>query len=331
MYGEGVRLLCPAGVVESPVSVSITLEHPSKYYGLLVQKDLEKDVIFGAPAINLRPDGFFFKKPVTLITKFDIQSWKFSDVLILHGKEAGLRKTTWKDITHSAKTDEASQEVIIELNHFSRIVVFLRKTRIRAKDFVSRLNLHAFHYTLLVLRRGGSLSEKVLNEVEDELALLFVSEDVYHEQFYKLNKNSALVQLEKDQFVKLHVTRSETPERRRISNNENLKVDIHVGEDYKLVDGQQESTQFSVQASIWWNVGKVVRLSLKSKKDVRSLCGAIAVQGEYGHISTWHFTEQGNYKLACIISIIHMLLSMKYEDVVFDCFDRYFAVNRVGQ
>ena len=309
MYGEGVRLLCPAGVVESPVSVSITLEHPSKYYGLLVQKDLEKDVIFGAPAINLRPDGFFFKKPVTLITKFDIQGWKFSDVLILHGKEAGLRKTTWKDITHSAKTDEASQEVIVELNHFSRIVVFLRKTRIRAKDFVSRLNLRAFHYTLLVLRRGGSLSEKVLNEVEDELALLFVSEDVYHEQFYKLNKNSALVQLEKDQFVKLHVTRSETPERRRISNNENLKVDIHVGEDYKLVDGQQESTQFRVQASIWWNAGKVVRLSLKSKKDVRSLCGAITVQGECGHISTWHFSEEG--KLACK-SIIHMLLLMKY-------------------
>ena len=137
------------------------------------------------------------------------------------------------------------------------------------------------------------MSEKVRNEVEDELALLFVSEDVYHEQFYKLQKNSALVQLEKDQFVKLHVTRSETLERRRISNNENLKVDIHVGEDYKLVDTQQQSRQFSVQASIWWKVGKVVRLSLKSKRDVRSLCGAITVQGEYGHISTWHFSEEG--------------------------------------
>lgn len=255
MYGEGVRLRCPAGAVENPVSFSITLEHPSKYYGLLVQKDLEKDVLFGAPTINLRPDGFIFKKPVTLITKFEIQSWKFSDVLILHGKEAGLGKITWEDITHSAKTDEASQEVIIELNHFSRIVVLLRKTRIRARDFVSRLNLHAFHYRLLVLRRGGSLSEKVRNEVEDELALLFVSEDVYHEPFYKLQTNSALVQLEKDQFVKLHVTRSETLERRRISNNENLKVDIHVGEDYKLVDVQQESTQFSVQASLLWNAG----------------------------------------------------------------------------
>ena len=309
MYGEGVRLRCPAGAVENPVSFSITLEHPSKYYGLLVQKDLEKDVLFGAPTINLRPDGFIFKKPVTLITKFEIQSWKFSDVLILHGKEAGLGKITWEDITHSAKTDEASQEVIIELNHFSRIVVLLRKTRIRAIDFASRLNLHAFHYRLLVLRRCSSLSEKVLNEVEDELALLFVSEDVYHEQFYKLQKNSALVQLEKDEFVKLHVTRSETLERRRISNNENLKVDIHVGEDYKLVDGQQESTQFRVQASIWWNAGKVVRLSLKSKKDVRSLCGAITVQGEYGHISTWHFSEEG--KLACK-SVIHMLLLMKY-------------------
>ena len=313
MYGEGVRLRCPAGAVESPVSFSITLENPSKYYGLLVQKDLEKDVMFGAPTINLRPDGFIFKKPVTLITKFEIQGWKFSDVLILHGKEACLGKITWEDITHSAKTDEASQEVIIELNHFSRIVVLLRKTRIRAKDFVSRLNLRAFHYRLLVLRRGGSLSdhEKVRNEVEDELALLFVSEDVYHEPFYKLQTNSALVQLEKDQFVKLHVTRSETLERRRISNNENLKVDIHVGEDYKLVDVQQESTQFSVQASLLWNAGKVVRLSVKSKKDVRSLCGAITVRGEYGHSSTWHFSEEGDYKLACI-RIIHMLLLMKY-------------------
>ena len=309
MYGEGVRLVCPSGAVETPVSVSITLEHPFKYYGLLVQKDLEKDVMFGAPIINLRPNGCFFKKPVTLITKFEIQGWKFSDVLILHGIEAGLGKITWEDITHSAKTDEASQEVIIELNHFSRIAVLKRRTRIRFKDFVSRLNLHAFHYKLLVLRRGGSLSEKVGNEVEDELALLFVSEDVYHEQFYKLQKNSALVQLEKDEFVKLHVTRSETLERRRISNNENLKVDIHVGEDYKLVDGQQESTQIRVQASIWWNAGKVVRLSLKSKKDVRSLCGAITVQGEYGHISTWHFSEEG--KLACK-SVIHMSLLMKY-------------------
>lgn len=293
MYGEDVRLVCPAGAVEIPVSVSITLEHPFKYYGLLVQKDLEKDVMLGAPIINLRPNGCFFKKPVTLITKFEIQGWKFSDVLILHGTEAGLGKITWEDITHSAKSDEASQELIIELNHFSRIVVLLRKTRIRAIDFASRLNLHAFHYRLLVLRRGSSLSEKVRNEVEDELALLFVSEDVYHEQFYKLQKNSALVQLEKDQFVKLHVTRSETLERRRISNNENLKVDIHVGEDYKLVDSQQQSRQFSVQASIWWKVGKVVRLSLKSKRDVRSLCGAITVQGEYGHISTWHFSEEG--------------------------------------
>ena len=294
MYGEGVRLVCPSGAVETPVSVSITLEHPFKYYGLLVQKDLEKDVMFGAPIINLRPNGCFFKKPVTLITKFEIQGWKFSDVLILHGTEAGLGKITWEDITHSAKTDEASQEVIIELNHFSRIAVLKRRTRIRLKDFVSRLNLHAFHYRLLVLRRGGSLSEKVRNEVEDELALLFVSEDVYHEQFYKLQKNSALVQLEKDQFVKLHVTRSETLERRRrISNNENLTVDIQVGEDYKLVDSHQESRQFSVQASIWWNAGKVVRLSLKSKRDVRSLCGAITVQGEYGHISTWHFSEKG--------------------------------------
>ena len=314
MNGKGIRLVCPVGAVERPVSVSMTLEDPFKYYGFLFQKDLEKDVVFGAPTIILRPNGYFFKKPVTLMTKFNIQDLNCSDVLVLHGTEAGVGKITWEDVTHSAKIDEISQELTIELRHFSRIVVLLRKTRIRAKDFVSRINLLAFHYRLLVLlRKSDCLSEKVLNEADGELALIFVSEDVYHEQFYKLQNSSALVQLEKDQFVKLHVSRSETQGRRRISNNENLKVDVHVGEDYKLADGQQESRKVTVQASAWWNGGKVVSLSLKSKREVRSLCGTITVQGENGHTSTWHFSEEG--ELGCF-SIIFILLIMKYYVIV---------------
>ena len=113
-----------------------------------------------------------------------------------------------------------------------------------------------------------------------------------------------MVQLEKDQFVKLHVSCSHSKEKKHIYNTEKLCVKIHLGEDYKLVDGRQESIEFSVQSSVWWNAGEVVRLPLKANQDVRSLCGTITVQGEYGHISTWHFSEEGEFvRMIFILSV----------------------------
>ena len=184
--GEGVRLVYPPGAVESPLNVNITFEDPSKYDGFLFRKGFQNVVTFGSPMINLQPNGYFFKKPVRLTTKFAIQDVKCSDVLALHGTDAGVGKIIWEDVTKNTQIDEKKQEVTIDVEHFSRIAVLLRWYWIRAEDILSRFNLLAFHYTLLVmLKKTCSLSKKVDNEFDEELALLFVSQDVYHEQFYK--------------------------------------------------------------------------------------------------------------------------------------------------
>ena len=309
--GENVKLVCPPGAVDNPVSVGIKLEDPSTYYGLLIRKDLERDVMFGAPIINLQPNGYFFKKPVTLTTKFEMKDFKCDDVLILHGTEASDGKITWQDITRNSQIDVTTQEVTIELEHFSPIVVLLRWTWIRGLDIVSRLNVLAFNYTLsMLLKKNSTLS------VQDELALLFVSQDVYHEEFYHEQESSALVKLTKEQFTKLHVSTIGTQEEKRIYNNETLRVNIHLKDDYKLaestidiplendfelVDSQNGSIRFDVQSNIWWNAGRVIRLRLQKNRHVGRLCGTISVNGENGHTRECHFSEEGELiTIACL-------------------------------
>ena len=157
--GEGVRLVYPPGAVESPLNVNITFEDPSKYDGFLFRKGFQNVVTFGSPMINLQPNGYFFKKPVTLTTKFAVQDVKCSDVLALHGTDAGDGKIIWEDVTKNTQIDEENQEVTIDVEHFSRMAVLLRWYWIRAEDILSRFNLLAFHYTLLVmLKKSCSLS-----------------------------------------------------------------------------------------------------------------------------------------------------------------------------
>ena len=291
--GEGVRLVYPPGAVDCPLNVNITFEDPSKYDGFLIRKDLENDVMFGAPILNLQPNGYFFKKPVTLTTKFAIEGMKCSDVLVMHGTDAVVGKSIWDDITENTQIDVENQDVTIVIGHFSRIVVLLKCTWTRPENIRFRFNSLAFHYTFLVLKKSYTSSEEVEREVEEELALLFVSQDVYHEQFYKEQETSALVQLEKERFVKLHVRRTDTHPRRRIYHNEIVQLEIHIGEDYEVVE---EKKELVVKSSKWWKAGEVVRVPLKANQDVRSLCGTITVRGEHGHISTWHFSEEGKLR-----------------------------------
>ena len=153
MVGEGVKLMYPPEAVENPLTIKISLEDPPKYYGLIVQRDLENDIMFGAPIINLTPNGHFFKKPVTLTTKFKIQNFKRGDVLVLNGTEAQDGKITWQDITHRSKftkLDEFNTEVNIKIEHFSLVTALLRRTLIRTKEIVSRLNLLSFNYNMSV-------------------------------------------------------------------------------------------------------------------------------------------------------------------------------------
>lgn len=296
VVGEGVKLMFPPEAVKNSLSITISLEDASKYYGLIVQKDLENDIMFGAPIINLTPNGHFFKKPVTLTTKLKIQNFKCGDVLILNGTEAQDGKITWQDITHRSKftmLDEFNVEVNIKIEHFSLVVALLRMTLIRTKEIVSRLNLLSFNYNMSVL-----LKENRLSPIDGELAVLFVSQDVYHEQFYREHETSALVQLKNEGFRELHVRlagSTDAKEEKRIYNSELLQVSVRLGGDFSLGDSQNGSIGFTVDSYVWWNMGKVIKLPLEFTKDVGILCGAISVQGQYGHTSERHFCETGEF------------------------------------
>ena len=178
---KNIKLVFPPGAVENPVSVSISLEDPSRYYGLIVQNSLENDVIFGAPVIRLQPDGLLFKKPVTLTAKFEIGDFACNDIVILNGREERGGMITWEDVTpNSVATtlDKPNAKVQIEMEHFSLTAILLTVVRFTQLHLLTRFNLMSFHYTLSVW-----LNDK--SPKSDELALLFVSQDVYHEQFYE--------------------------------------------------------------------------------------------------------------------------------------------------
>ena len=287
LVGESVKLICPPGAVDNSLSVYVTFEEPSKYYGHLVLKDLENEVMFGAPIISLEPTGRFFKKPLTLISKLNMKVNR-DDVLILHGSKTGGEKITWQDVTGKSKMDEENAEVVVEIEHFSVIAILYRLSRSTLLcTIVTRLNVVAFDYTLSVLLKRNNPSS-----VKDELALLFVSKEVYHEQFYKEDEaSSALMKLKKEGFKELHVRSSQ--EEKSIYNKETLQIDIRLGDDYKLAERLQESTSVIVHSYDWWHEGKVLRIPLEWIKDVRSLCGKVTVRGEYGHTSEKHFSEQG--------------------------------------
>ena len=272
------------------MSITFHLEDPSKYYGLIVRRDLENDVMFGASVINIEPSGHYFKKPLTLATKVESR-FRCHDVFILHGFKTRDGNITWHDITHNSRIDEANAGVDIEIYHFSLIAILLRlgkSTLLCTKDIISRLNLVPFNYTLSVLLKSNPSS------VHDELALLFVSQDVYCEQFYREDEtSSALMQLKKEEFKELHVRSIASEEEKSIYNNETLQIKIHLGEDYKVANKEQESICLTVNSYDWWHEGEVMRIPLEWKKDVRSLCGKVSVTGEYGHTSERHFRERG--------------------------------------
>ena len=288
MVGQNVKLVCPPGAVDDPVSVKITLEDPAKYYGLIVQRDLENDVMFGTPIINLQPNGHVFKKPVTVATKLEINDFKCDDVAILHGTEARDGTITWYDVTQNATINETNAEVVIEIGHFSLITALLKLqklTLILTKDIVYRFNLLPFSNIMSVLVNK--------NPVHEELAVLFVSQDVYNEQFYREHESSALVQLKAEGFRELHVRSIDRQGEQCVYNSESLQVSVCLGEDYKLADSKQEDIAFTVNSGVWWNTGEVLKYPLEWSKDARILCGTITVQGSFGHSSERHFCEIG--------------------------------------
>ena len=307
--GKGVKLVCPPGAVNKPVTITLSLEDPAKHYGRIVEKDLENDVMIAAPVINLQPNGLLFKKPVTLITNFEMKDFNREDVFILEGTEDRDGKIVWKDITLDSKLsmlDDKSAEVIIEMEHFTLYEIVKSKS---LKEFATKLNLQGFNYTISALHNKNSMHE--------QLALLFVSQYVYHQQSYKENEASALVQLQNDGFTELHVRSTNVQEEeKRVYNNEKLHISIHLEEDYNLDDSEQETVSITVNSHNWWNAGEVRTLRLKYTEDARILCGKIRIKREDGHTSERHFSETGvfdSYNITACYTVNSLNLGVMSE------------------
>lgn len=273
----------------------MTLEDPSKYYELIVRRDLENDVVFGAPIINLEPSGILFRKPVTLLTKFEM-NFMCDKVLVLHGRFRQTKdgKIDWKYMRHNSTIDKANSEVVIETEHFSLFAILLRLSRstiILPKNIASRFGWRPFNYKLSVLVNESSPNCFLL-------ALHFVSQDVY--QLYGEDDYfSTLLQLKKEGFTELYVRSTTNQEEKSIYISEILRVSVHLGEDYTLANSEQENITFTANYHDWWNEGKVIILPLKCQhdRDVRSLCGKICVRGEHGHVSEKRFSDNGELTL----------------------------------
>ncbi|XP_068693397.1 uncharacterized protein [Montipora foliosa] len=281
VVGEGVKLVCPPGAVERPVTVTVTLEDPSKYCGLLVQSDLENDVMFCAPIINLQPNGHHFKTGVELTVRLKGPISSFNKVVILHGKETALGGIAWEDITRNTiESNETSDEVLIITERFSIIAALIKRAVILTKDIASRLNLSGFNFSLLVLLNSKS--------VPKELAVVFVSEDVENEAFFQKDETSLLVQLKKEGFREIFMRPVKGQDDRRIYNQEELKVSVFPIEDFKCSSSELPVV---VESSTWWSTGHAIRLQLESSNQDRIVCGRITVKGKYGSSNERQFCD----------------------------------------
>lgn len=240
MSVNGVQLTCPPGAVDDPVNVKLKLQEPQKYYGLILNHGLENDLIFGAPIINCRPNGQTFKKHVRLTIALDRYEKETCPkaLLVLHGTPAADGRIVWEDVTRDSKCDLEKEELEVKIAQFSLIVILLRLTWVHTKEIVTRLNLISFKYTLLVLFKSNHQHLPF-----EDLALVFMSQDIYQEQFYRERDYSALVDLKRDGFEELASNVGQ--EIGYIYNKESLTVLFQLGEDYKPANDKQQSITFT--------------------------------------------------------------------------------------
>ena len=300
MVAADYQLECPPGALEKwdePLAIKITLEKPSKHYDMLVKNGLENDVIFIAPIMNLQPNGQTFQNPVIVTAKLAIdENTLENNILILHGTQTRGGKIVWEDITHESEIDLQKKEVKVQINNFSLLAALLSVLRtpyytaILAKDILNRVNWLGFNYTLSVLFKDNHPHSPLA-----ELALVFMSQDIYHEQCYREHPSSVLMQLKGQGFEEL--CSIEKADSNRIYNNESLKVSVRLGEDYKLADGELEIDELTVDSSTWWSTGHVIKLPLKGVDGARILCGKISVEGQQGHTLRESFCELGKKNL----------------------------------
>ncbi|KAJ7393451.1 hypothetical protein OS493_006425 [Desmophyllum pertusum] len=229
-----------------------------------------------------------FKKHVTLTVALDRELEKSTGaLLVLHGAPTNDGKIFWEDITHNSLFNLEKEELQVKINQFSLISVLWVRTK---AEIVKRLNFVSFKYTLSVLFNINHQHSPF-----DELALVFMSQDSYQERLYREHEDSALMQLKSKGFEVLGCNVG--LESGYIYNQESLSVSIQLGEDYKLVDNQQEHMEFTVESPVWWSTGCFITIPLQgSSADVKIPCERIAVHGQHGHVLKLdHFAQSDFY------------------------------------
>lgn len=279
-----------------PVTVEVTREEPFKYYGQIVNRGLENDVVFASPVIKLQPNGQSFKKLVTVKTYLDGDVTDIESYRVLHGTQNYEDKIVWQDITHASSIDSEQKEVTVQIDKFSFLTVVKRLTSFPIETISSLLNLFPFTYTLSVLFKVNPYSPS-----RAELSFVFKQRDIYRELFYGTHQNCALDQLKEDGFQELCFNGSQDPSY-PVYNQENLEISVDLGEDYQLQESSlvlSDKTVFriKVEPSVWRSTGHVIPLPLQGTgaSEFRILCGRVNVRGEHGHFNDGSFCELGKY------------------------------------
>ena len=288
---KGVTLTFPPGAVKDPVTIQLTLEEPYGYCYLIARCGLQNDLIFVAPIVNCQPNDQKFKTHITVeVTLNGKRANSHGDLLVLHGTRTGQsQKPNWEDITDKSKFDFETKELKVKVSHFSLIAVLARLTWVRTKEIVTRLNLMPFNYKLSVLLKSNRQQYPF-----DELALAFMSQDTYQEEYYRDHDDYAIMRLKKDGFEELSIDCRNSQEKNCIYNKEILTISIQLGEDYKPANNQQECFKVVVDSTAWWNAGHVIKLPLQvSNANSKIFYGKILVKGEYGHVRENKFCQQG--------------------------------------
>ncbi|PFX27791.1 uncharacterized protein LOC111327147 isoform X3 [Stylophora pistillata] len=287
---KGVNLICPPGAVKDPVRIQLTLEEPHRYCYLIARCDLHNDVSFVAPIINCQPNGQKFEKSVTLrVTLNSKRVESDGDLLVLHGTRTGQNQMIhWEDVTGDSRFDLQTQKLEVRISQFSFFKTLKVLTVVNTKKIVTRLNLMPFNYNLSVLLKTNQQQRAF-----DELALVFMSQDTYQEEYYRDHDDSAIMRLKKDGFEELPTNSTNAQGNVCIYNNETLIISIQLGEDYKLVNNQKECFEVVVDSPVWWNTGHAIQLSLQaSNTNSKIVCGKILVKGEHGHVRESKFCQE---------------------------------------
>ena len=260
----------PPDSFQEETEIRVTLENPTMHYQLFLQAGLINSVIFAAPVIKLEPHGLAFTTPATVRVKLDKIKHPKDNIVVLHAMDRG-GKRHWEDVTEQSVFEEEGNTVSIRLAHFSYTEVLFVRPWVQVKHILSKLALVSFDYRLTVFAKRD-----ILHPPYSNLALVFMSRDVYHLKVYREDKTSAITLLKNEGFEELGVTDSSPSNdlynEGVVSHNEGIRIKLYkLGSDMKFAPGTNPVESVTVDSTIWRSAGYILKFKLEYTENVNAL------------------------------------------------------------